>query len=160
MDTTFLYRSLDLESPEPCVTYSYRVSAFVEGEESELTDFQEIQIPPNVHSPDQPVLVIEERSDRHVTLMIDKGNRRCKVVIIYKCMCRNSLENSHNMVSVSGYWLISLAGVNIFWHLIYLAGEPMPGEDRRWDTKLQRGQLWWWKDHSEGQTISSLFNCI
>ena len=74
--------SVELENPQPCVTYSYWVSAFVEGQESEPTPFQDIQVPPSTHSFDQPLLVIEERSDGHVTLMIDKENHHCKVFIL------------------------------------------------------------------------------
>ena len=74
--------SVDLENPEPCVTYSYSVSAFVEGQESEPTPFHKMQVPPSAHRFDQPVLVIEERTGGHVTLMIDKENHRCKVFIL------------------------------------------------------------------------------
>ena len=58
------------------------MSAFVEGQESEPTPFQEMQVPPSAHRFDQPVLVIEERTGGHVTLMIDKENHRCKVFIL------------------------------------------------------------------------------
>ena len=71
--------SVELESPEPCVTYIYRVSALVRRKESEPTSFQEMQIPPSGHIFDQPLLVEEERADGRVTLVMDNGNRRCKV---------------------------------------------------------------------------------
>ena len=74
--------SFEHENPQPCVSYNYRVTAIVEGQESELTPFQEIQAPPSAHSLDQPVLVIEERSDGHATLLIDKENHHCKVFIL------------------------------------------------------------------------------
>ena len=74
--------SVNLESPEPCVTYSYGVSAIVDGEESEPTSFQEVHVPPRIGSFEQPVLVIEERVNGSVTLVINNAdkNHHCKVL--------------------------------------------------------------------------------
>ena len=73
--------SVNLESPEPCVTYSYGVSAIVDGEESEPTSFQEVHVPPRIGSFEQPVLLIEERVNGSVTLVINNAdkNHHCKV---------------------------------------------------------------------------------
>ena len=73
--------SVNLESPEPCVTYSYGVSAIVDGEESEPTSFKEVHVPPRIGSFEQPVLLIEERVNGSVTLVINNAdkNHHCKV---------------------------------------------------------------------------------
>lgn len=73
--------SVSLESPEPCVTYSYGVSAVLGEEESEPTVLQEVPVPPRVGVSEHPVLVIEERSNGSVTFVINKAdkNHHCKV---------------------------------------------------------------------------------
>ena len=87
--------SVNLESPEPCVTYSYGVSAIVDGEESEPTSFLEVDVPPRIGSFEQPVLVIEERVNNSVTLRINNAdkNHHCKVLagdkMVWHCViCR------------------------------------------------------------------------
>ena len=74
--------SVNLESPEPCVTYSYGVSAIMDGKESEPTAFQAVHVPPRIGSLEQPELVIEERVNNSVTLRINNAdkNHHCKVV--------------------------------------------------------------------------------
>ena len=74
--------SVNLESPEPCVTYSYGVSAIMDGKESEPTAFQTVHVPPRIGSLEQPVLVIEERVNNSVTLRINNAdkNHHCKVL--------------------------------------------------------------------------------
>ena len=74
--------SVNLESPEPCVTYSYGVSAIMDGKESEPTAFQAVHVPPRIGSLEQPVLVIEERVNNSVTLRINNAdkNHHCKVL--------------------------------------------------------------------------------
>ena len=75
--------SVSLESPEPCVTYSYGVSAIVGGQESERTALQEVPVPPRVSSREQPVMVIQERNNRTVTFVINNpdNNYHCKVSV-------------------------------------------------------------------------------
>ena len=74
--------SVNLESPEPCVTYSYGVSAIMDGKESKPTAFQAVHVPPRIGSLEQPVLVIEERVNNSVTLAINNAdkNHHCKVL--------------------------------------------------------------------------------
>ena len=74
--------SVNLESPEPCVTYSYGVSAIMDGKESEPTAFQAVHVPPRIGSLEQPELVIEERVNNSVTLRINNAdkNHHCKVL--------------------------------------------------------------------------------
>ena len=71
--------SVNLESPEPCVTYSYGVSAILDGEESEPTVFHEVHVPPRTSEP--PVMFIEERNNGSVTFVINNAdtNHHCEV---------------------------------------------------------------------------------
>jgi hypothetical protein len=73
--------SVSLESPEPCVTYSYGVSAIVGGQESETTEMQEVPVPPRVGLSEHPILVIQEKVNGSVTFVINNAdkNLRCKV---------------------------------------------------------------------------------
>jgi len=72
--------SVNLESPEPCVTYSYGVSAILDGEESEPTVFHEVHVPPRTSEP--PVMFIEERNNSSVTFVINNAdtNHHCEVI--------------------------------------------------------------------------------
>jgi len=72
--------SVNLESPEPCVTYSYGVSAILDGEESEPTSFQEVHVPPRTSEP--PVMFVEERNNGSVTFVINNAdtNHHCEVI--------------------------------------------------------------------------------
>ena len=71
--------SVNLESPEPCVTYSYGVSAILDGEESEPTVFHEVHVPPRTSEP--PVMFIEERNNGSVTFVVNNAdtNHHCEV---------------------------------------------------------------------------------
>jgi hypothetical protein len=71
--------SVSLESPEPCVTYSYGVSAIVAGQESRPTALQEVPVPPR--KSEQPVLLVGEKSNGSITFVINSAhtNRLCKV---------------------------------------------------------------------------------
>merc|ERR1712156_1398972 len=72
--------SVNLESPEPCVTYSYGVSAIMDGKESEPTALHEVHVPPRTSEP--PVMFIEERNNGSVTFVINHGdtNHHCEVL--------------------------------------------------------------------------------
>jgi len=72
--------SVNLESPEPCVTYSYGVSAILDGEESEPTVFHEVHVPPRTSEP--PVMFIEERNNGSVTFVVNNAdtNHHCEVI--------------------------------------------------------------------------------
>ena len=60
----------------------FQNSAIVDGEESEPTSFQEVHVPPRIGSFEQPVLIIEERVNGSVTLVINNAdkNHHCKVL--------------------------------------------------------------------------------
>jgi len=72
--------SVNLESPEPCVTYSYGVSAIMDGKESEPTALHEVHVPPRTSEP--PVMFIEERNNGSVTFVINNAdtNHHCEVL--------------------------------------------------------------------------------
>lgn len=72
-----------LESPEPCVTYSYGVAAVVGGEESSPTSWQEFSIPPREGETHEPKLTVLENSNDTISLAInpDPTNVRCQVEV-------------------------------------------------------------------------------
>ena len=76
--------SVNLESPEPCVTYSYGVSAIMDGKESEPTALHEVHVPPRTSEP--PVMFIEERNNGSVTFVINNAdtNHHCEVSVTWK----------------------------------------------------------------------------
>jgi hypothetical protein len=77
--------SVSLESPEPCVTYSYGVSAIVARQESRPTALQEVPVPPRNISSEQPVLLVKEKNNGSVTFVINNAdkNHHCKVCKSY-----------------------------------------------------------------------------
>jgi len=104
--------SVSLESPEPCVTYSYGVSAIVGEQESVTTQLQQVHVPPRQGGNTQhPVLVIQEKVNGSVTFIIDTAdiNRRCKVGqyqvrsnSVDKMFDSGSLEGGRMTVEVPG----------------------------------------------------------
>jgi len=73
--------SVSLNSPEPCVTYKFMVSATVGSEESKPAAWTDIPVPPTVGISEQPTLVIEEKTNGSVTFVINNNekNHKCKV---------------------------------------------------------------------------------
>jgi len=76
-----LFTSLD--SPEPCVTYSYGVAAVVGLEDSEPTSMEIISIPPRQGSSHQPKLnIVENHNDTvHLTINPAPTNTKCQVEV-------------------------------------------------------------------------------
>jgi len=72
---------LSLKSPEPCLTYSYSMSALFGSQESIPTAWTDIPVPPRVGILENPTLVIEEKTNGSVTFVINNNdkNHRCKV---------------------------------------------------------------------------------
>lgn len=80
-DPSQLFRTL--ESPEPCVAYSYGVAAVVGGEVSEPTPWQEFRVPPRQGMEHQPTLQIVEKKNDTVNFKISPAltNAKCKVEV-------------------------------------------------------------------------------
>merc|ERR1719312_502311 len=76
-----LFTSLD--SPEPCVTYSYGVAAVVGGEDSEPTPMEMFSIPPRQGSSNQPNLnIVDIQNDTvHLTINPAPTNIKCQVEV-------------------------------------------------------------------------------
>lgn len=72
-----------LDSPEPCVSYSYGVAAVVGGELSESTPMEEFSIPPKQGISNQPKLTILENINDTISLEVKPApaNRKCEVEV-------------------------------------------------------------------------------
>jgi len=73
--------SLQFGSPEPCVKFSYGVSAVVNGEEGPKTEFLGDKVPPKNGAQSQPKLIIDEKFNTTVVFLIQVPdfNQRCEV---------------------------------------------------------------------------------
>ena len=75
-------RELRLESPEPCVTYSYSISTLILSYESDPTSWLDIPTPPRYHTADY--LVIQSTYNGTVTFRLSNKdrNKRCRVEMV------------------------------------------------------------------------------
>lgn len=73
--------SISFDSPEPCVEFSYGVSAVVNGEEGPKTEFLGDKVPPKNGQKSQPKLEIEQKFNTTVIflLQIPDFNQKCEI---------------------------------------------------------------------------------
>ena len=71
--------AVTLESPEPCVTYSYSISTLIDSEESDPTSWLDVPVPPRFDQAEQ--LIIQTRANGSLTFSIENidKNQKCEV---------------------------------------------------------------------------------
>jgi len=114
-DPRLLFTTLD--SPEPCVTYSYGVAATVGDELSEPTPMESFSIPPRQGLSHQPNMEIVENTNDTISLSITPAdtNLKCQVEVYelrfsslkqeeteQRQIYPDSLENGHILISFPG----------------------------------------------------------
>jgi len=73
--------SISFDSPEPCVQFSYGVSAVVNGEEGPKTEFLGDKVPPKNGDKSQPILEIKETFNTTVIFLLKTPdfNHKCEI---------------------------------------------------------------------------------
>merc|ERR1719153_1604534 len=72
---------MSFDSPEPCTTFSYGVSAFVNDDEGPKTEFLGDRVPPKDGDKSHPKLIIEEKYNTTVKFILEAPlfNQKCEV---------------------------------------------------------------------------------